>query len=347
MSNYLPAVISLLSMVFAGIVLFAMAGWGVLAIFYSSIESSVLRLTLAVIFGLLGLIALAGLVTRRWSWWPIAVAGFLVAFAITVAWWSTIKPSNSRDWQPEVARLATATLNGDFVAIHNIRNLDYRTETDFTARYYDKTFDLGQLSSVDLVSVYWMGSAIAHLFLSFGFADQDYLAISIEMRKEKGETYSAIKGLFKQYELYYAVANERDVIRVRTNFRNPEEQVYLYRTRITISDARLMFLDYIDSINRLAGEPEFFNTLTSNCTTNILLHTHVFPSKLRYNWKILLSGFAAEYLYELGGLDTSLPFDELKRRSLINGRAHDADGSDDFSQRIRYGLPMPAPSIEP
>lgn len=132
------------------------------------------------------------------------------------------------------------------------------------------------------------------------------------------------------------------MIRVRTNFRNPEEQVYLYRVRISTDNARLLLLDYLRSMNQLKEQPEFYNALRDNCTTNILLHTRGFPNKLHYNWKVLMSGYAAEYLYELGGLDTSLPFEELKRRSLINERAHDADGSNEFSRRIRQGLPMPA-----
>ena len=201
------ALIRLLSRLAAGLVLFGMAGWGALAIFYSGAESAAWRTTLAAGFGLLGLAAIAGLAGRYWHWGRIALAGFLAAFAVVLAWYSQIKPSNSREWQPDVARLSTAEINGDFVTVRNIRNFDYRTETDFTPRYYDKTYDLRQLNSVDLASVYWAGPAIAHVFLSFGFDDREYLAISIETRKERGESYSAIKGFFKQYELYYAVAD--------------------------------------------------------------------------------------------------------------------------------------------
>ncbi len=339
----LPAAVRYLTIFITGVVLLVATAWGVLALYYSGGKSAIWRLSLAASFGLFGLAALAGLAARYRLWGKVALVGFLVAFAILLVWWSMIEPSNSRDWQPEVARLATAKIDGDLVTIHNIRNFDYRTETDFTPRYYDKTYDLRQLRSVDLISVYWMGPAIAHVFLSFGFADQDYIPISIEMRKEQGEVYSAVKGFFRQYELYYVVADERDVIRVRTNFRNPQEEVYLYRTRITTDNARILFLDYIQAINKLAEQPEFYNALTSNCTTNILLHTRGFPNRLHYNWKVILSGYADKYLYEIGGLDDRLPFDELKSRSLINSRAHEAQGADDFSRRIRQGLLKPEP----
>ena len=172
----------------------------------------------------------------------------MLVWGILVLWWSTIPASNSRDWQPDVAVLPSATLDGDRVTLHNIRNFAYRTATDFTPRYYDKTFDLQQLASVDLISVYWAGEAIAHLMVSFGFGGQDYVAISIETRKERTEDYSSIKGFFKQYELTYVVADERDVIRLRTTYRQPPEEVYLYRTRIPPARARRLFLDYVQRV---------------------------------------------------------------------------------------------------
>ncbi|MCU0841841.1 MAG: DUF4105 domain-containing protein [Thiobacillaceae bacterium] len=184
-----------------------------------------------------------------------------------LAWWSGIEPSNERDWQPEVARLAHAEIRGDLVTVRNIRNFDYRSETDFTPAWYDRTFDLNKLESVDLVAVYWMGPAIAHTILSFGFAGGDHLAISIETRKEKGEGYSTIKGFFKQYELYYVVADERDVIRVRSNYRkDPPEDVYVYRVHGNIDNGRRLFLEYMRRINALKATPEFYNTATSRPT---------------------------------------------------------------------------------
>jgi hypothetical protein len=310
--------------------------WGAAALYYSGPHG--LHITLAVGYGLCGLTTLIGLVMSHWR--RRAMVCFAAMFAALLAWRSTIEPSNDRNWKPEVAVMPYATIDGDLVTVHNIRNFEYRTEADFTASYYDKTFDLRKLESVDLVASYWMGPDIAHVFLSFGFGDNDYLAISIERRDEQGEDYSTVKGLFRQFELFYVVADERDVIRLRTNYRkDPVEDVYLYRALGPIENARRLFREYMRKINELKDKAEFYNTLTTNCTGNIWLHTRINPGHLTYSWKLLLSGYVPEYVYEQGRLDRSLPFPELQRRSLINSRAQSADQAEDFSRRIREELP--------
>jgi hypothetical protein len=232
------------------------------------------------------------------------------------------------------------------VTVHDIRNFDYRSETDYTPAYYDRRFDLRQLEAVDVVAVYWMGPAIAHVFLSFSFAGADPLAISIETRKEKGEGYSTVKGFFRQYELYYVVADERDVIRLRTNYRHdPPEQVHVYRLNGSRDAGRRLFMDYIGKINALNARPEFYNSLTTNCTTNIWMHALVNPGHPPFSWKILASGYVPEYLYERGLLDArGQPFAEVQQRSLVNARAQAADTAMDFSRRIRAtSAPAAAP----
>ena len=225
--------ILLLALIVAG-----MAGWATLWLWLSPLPNELLRTALAAAFALGTLIAFM-FFKRRWR----TLAVFVVVFAGLVAWYYAVPPSNDRVWDPSVAKIASATVNGDLVTIRNIRNFDYRTETDFTPRYYDRTFDLAQLDRVDLVAVYWMGPAIAHLFVSFGFGD-DHLAISIEARKERSEGYSALGGFFRQYELVYVVADERDVIRLRTNYRkDPPEDVYLFRTRASLDNGPRVFLD--------------------------------------------------------------------------------------------------------
>jgi Domain of unknown function (DUF4105) len=178
--------------------------------------------------------------------------------------------------------------------------------------------------------------------LSFGFQGKDYLAVSIETRKEKGESYSTLAGFFRQYELYYVVADERDVIRVRTTYRQPQEDVYVYRTNAPVKNIRRIFLDYVKTMNELRERPSYYNTFTTNCTTSILFHTRMNPESPPMSWKILLSGYVPDYLYELGRLDTTKPFVELERLSLVNARAHSADKDPAFSQRIREELPKPA-----
>jgi hypothetical protein len=315
-------------------------GWGALALAVVGPGGDQGRLALAAMYGLAGLAAVVALVLHRGQRFALPV--FAVALAAIGLWWGGLRPSNERDWQPEVARLAYATVNGDMVTVHNIRNFDYRTETDFTPAYYDRTYDLKKLDSGDLVAVYWIGPAIAHLLLSFGFGD-DHLANSIEARKEKGEGYSSAKGFFRQYELYYVVADERDVVRVRTNYRkDPPEDVYVYPLRVPRENIRRVFLEYVHKLNALRERPEFYNTLTTNCTTAILMNTRVNPGSLPFSWKVLLSGYTPAYVYESGRIDQSLPFEELKRRSLVNAAAQAADQAPDFSRRIRAGLPSAA-----
>jgi len=314
-----------------------LTAWAALALHLGPPQSTFWAIAIAAV----GLLAAISAVLPRLRWWPLAL--FVVAFIAFEVRWGLVTPSNDRNWQPDVALLPFATFAGDMVTIHNIRNFDYRSETDYTPRYYDKTYDLRQLDSVDLIAVYWMGDAIAHIMVSFGFAEHDFVAVSIETRKEVGESYDTLRGFFRQYELTYIVGDERDLIRLRTNYRkDPPEDAYLYRTNTPPENVRHLFLSYFQKINQLREQAEFYNTLTTNCTTNVLMHTKVNPGKHRYSWKILLSGYAPLYTYELGRLDTSLPFEELKRRSHINAAAHAADQAADFSQQIRAGLPKPA-----
>jgi hypothetical protein len=322
------------------LVVLAITGWGALALAVVGPGGDTGRLVLAAVYGMAGLAAVVALVLHRGLRFALPVFG-LTLVAIS-AWWGGLRPSNERDWQPEVAKLAYATTNGDLVTVHNIRNFDYRTETDFTPAYYVRTYDLKKLDSADLVAVYWMGPAIAHLFLSFGFGD-DHLAISIEARKEKGEGYSSARGFFRQYELYYVVADERDVVRVRTNYRkDPPEDVYVYPLGVPRENMQRVFLEYVRKMNGLRERPEFYNTLTTNCTTAIFMNARVNPESLPFSWKVLLSGYTPAYVYESGRMDRRLPFEELKRRSLVNAAALAADQAPDFSRRIRAGLPGPA-----
>jgi hypothetical protein len=329
-----------------GALIAAGGAWGVLAICYAGPQNAALRSGLVAVLTIATLVALFGLALRRWRW--RACAASLIVFAALHVWWHTIAASNERDWQTDVAVLPHAAVQDDIVTVHNIRNFAYRSETDYTPAYYDKRFDLRQLEGVDMVAVYWMGPNIAHVFLSFAFLSGDHLAISIETRKEKGEDYSTLKGFFRQYELYYVVADERDVIRLRTNYRKaPPEDVYVYRMSGPIENARRLFLEYITNMNELKDRPEFYDTLTTNCTTNIWLNSRVNSAHLPFSWKILASGHVPEFLYEHGRLESGgLPFAELQRRAHINARAHAADQAADFSQRIRDGNPAMPVSLE-
>lgn len=319
-----------------GITIVATTLWGVGALYFSPLLPAEWRAVGAAGYGAATILAFAFLPYPGRT--AVAALGI---FAILVILFVRIPASNDREWQPEVSVTPYATVNGDLVTIHGVRNFDYRTETDFKPHWEDRTYDLRKLDSADIIAVYWAGKAIAHVMVSFGFAGKDYLAVSIETRKEKGESYSTLAGFFRNYELYYVIADERDVIRVRTTYRQPQEDVYIYRVSGSLENLRRVFLDYLKSINELRDRPAFYNTLTTNCTTAILLHTRVNPESPPLSWKILLSGYVPDYLYELGRLDTTMPFAQLEKLSRVNERAHAADMDRAFSQRIREGLPVP------
>lgn len=318
-----------------GLLVAAAGAWGVLALAISGPRAELVRMGLAAGFGAAALAALVSLAVVRWRWRGMGV--FTILFAGVLAWYFSLEPRNDRDWVAENAVLPYATIQGDLATVHNIRNFSYRTETDFTPAYYDKRFDLSKIEGVDLVATYWMGPAIAHIFLSFAFEGGDVLAVSIETRKEKGEGYSTMKGFFRQYELYYVVADERDLIRLRTNYRkDPPEQVYIYRVKGDKDNARRMIQGYLDSINALKTRPSFYNSLTTNCTTTIWNHSLINPGHVPFDWKVLASGFVPQYLYEQGRLqDHGLSFAELQQRAFTNPRAQAAGAGGDFSLRIR------------
>ena len=260
-----------------------------------------------------------------------------MGFALVLAWWFTLQPSNDRDWQPDVAVLAYADIVGNEVMVHNIRNCDYRTETDFDVRHYDKTFDLDGIRTVDLFMVYWGSPLIAHTMVSFGFDGGDYLCFSIETRKEKGEGYSAVKGLFRQFELVYIAADERDLVRLRTNYRQGEE-VYLFRVNGSPRQVRTFFLAYVRRMNELKQRPEWYSALTQNCTTSIRTQRAA-TDRAPWDWRLLANGHGDELLYEHGLIATNLPLAELKERAHVNACARAADKEADFSRRIRQGVP--------
>jgi len=264
----------------------------------------------------------------------------VAAFIFVLIWWLSIKPSNARDWQADVAQTPWAEISGDQVVIHNVRHCDYRAEFDYTCEWQTRTFDLTKLRGLDMALTYWGSPWIAHTMSIFDFGDEGHVPISIETRKAVGQSYSAILGFFRQYELIYVVSDERDLIRLRTNFRTAEE-VYLFHTAASPEQARGLFLQYMDHINRLHRTPEWYNALTNNCTTNIAVSAAAGGiHEPRWDWRILLSGKSDEMMYDEHQLVTDgLSFTELKARAHINAAARAADKDPEFSKRIREDRP--------
>jgi Domain of unknown function (DUF4105) len=282
-------------------------------------------------------LAVLGAIFFLRGFWRRLAAAYL-GFAAVLAWWLTLKPTNAGDWQPDVAQLGWAEINGDEVTLHNIRNCDYRTETDYTPRWETRTVRLSQITGLDLAINYWGSPWMAHPIVSFQFADASPVCFSIETRKKVGQSYSAIGGLYRQFELIYLVANERDVIRVRTNYRHGED-IYLYCMTATPAQARQRFGEYLRSLNHIRDHPRWYNAITTNCTTTIR-DQHPTNERMPWDWRILLNGKADELMYERRAISTAgLPFAELKQRALINPAAQAANDAPDFSRRIREGRP--------
>ncbi|WP_106478889.1 Lnb N-terminal periplasmic domain-containing protein [Phytohalomonas tamaricis] len=330
------------------LIVLLIALWGALALWFQLPTPHGLTVAVIALWTLLAsasivLLLFSRLRAYRWR----TVISFLLAFAALCLWWQTIEPSNERDWAPDVARQLTADIDGDQVTLHNVRNFEWRTPTDFTPHWETRRYDLSELNSTDLIVSYWMGPAIAHTLVSFGFSDGRHLVFSVEIRREQGESFSALGGFFKQFEVSLIAADERDIIRTRSNVRG--EEVYLYRVQLPEGAARALFLSYLDEARELHDEPRFYNTLLTNCTTLVFdMVKHIVPG-LPLDSRLIMSGYLPEYIYDLGGLDSSRPFEELHSRGHINERAHasDQDGhaTPEFSTMIRCGVPAPDGSL--
>ena len=255
-------------------------------------------------------------------------------------WWRSLRPSNTRDWRPDVARLATSTVVGDRVTVRNVRNFTYRAREDFDERWEERTLDLSRLEGLDVFFIDWGAPLINHTILSWSFADGQRIAISVEVRKQKGQQYSAWRAFFRYYELIYVAADENDVIKLRTNIRN--EQVYLYRVNTSQAAARRLLLNYLEAMNVIAEKPLWYNALFANCTTVVRERVIHAGGKLPFSWRWFANAYLPELLHRRGIIDNSRPFAELKAMSYINPRARALRPDEDYSARIRDGLPMPS-----
>lgn len=315
--------------------------WACLALWYQLPGPAPVKIGAGVLWALLALAAIALLWRGRG---PRALLSYTVGFAVLLGWWSTILPSQNRVWADDVARQVTSHVEGSVVTLDNVRNFDWRSDTDYTSRWETRRYDLDHLRSVDVALSYWSGPAIAHTLVSFGFDDGRFLTFSIEIRKERGESFSSIGGFFKQFETSLVAADERDILRVRTNVRG--EDVYLYRVRLPQAEMRSLFLAYLDEGASLVRAPSFYNTLTANCTTIVyVLAKHIVPG-LPMDWRLLASGYLPDYLYDVGGLTPAYSLAALRAAGRITERAMATDNPPDadFSQAIRQGMPGVAPA---
>lgn len=265
---------------------------------------------------------------------------YLLGLSLLIVWWQTLTPSNVRDWSDDVAETTTVTVQDSIATVSHVRNFDWHSESDYTAQWESRQYDLDQLRTVDMLLSYWTGPAIAHTLVSFGFDDGRFLVFSVEIRKERHEKFSEIGGFFKQFETSIIAAEERDIIRLRTNIRG--EDVYLYRIDMSPDAMRQLFLAYAEEASLLAEKPRFYHSITANCTTIVYHMVRQIIPGLPIDYRLLLSGYLPEYIYSIGGLDTTQPLETLRQQGRITKRAIAADNDPDFSQVIRRTiLPIP------
>jgi hypothetical protein len=252
-------------------------------------------------------------------------------------WSDRLQASNDRRWSPEFSQLPTGEIDGPWVTIRNVRNIEWLSEEDFVLRYSDRTFRLADVQAVDFVVVPFRFRPIAHTMLSFALADGTYFGVSVEIRTEQGEDYSTVLGMARQFEVTYVVADERDLIRRRT--RHLDAEVYVYPTVATPEQARELLVDVMARMNELAERPEFYHTLVNNCTTNLVSHVNALnPSRVPYSIGVLLPGLADRYAYDLGILDRRVPFEELQRAARVKDLATLHYDDPEFSRKIRSRL---------
>lgn len=309
--------------------------WALLALFISGPGPGWTKISLSFLFATL--LPIAFLLGRSFIKGLILC---LVILATHITWWQSLQPTNDKDWAADVARISHGTLNQNKLTMYNVRNFSYIGDSILHERWETRDYDLDRLQGLDLFLSYWASDHIAHTILSWDFGDDQHLAISIETRKDRSQEYSAIKGFFKQFELSYVAADEKDIIRLRSNFR--EERVYVYQLNVPGERARTLLESYLEEMNRLVEEPEFYNALTRNCTTTIHLHTNATapdaPTPLE--WRLIASGHLDELLYERGILANQLPFVELREQSRVDQKMQ-LFGEENFSSILRQQLPKP------
>lgn len=306
--------------------------WGAMAFYYQFPHPSARALVAGawVVLGLSSSLAL-------WGWPKPAMALFGSCFLLQLLWWHSITPRADRDWAPEVAQLATGHYSGDWATLDHVRNFNWRSLDDYDVRWERRQYDLSTLQSVDMLLSEWGIKGIAHVLVSFGFTNGDYLTFSVEIRKERDEKFSEYGGFFKQFEASIIAADERDIVQVRTNIR--KETVGLYRVNLSPDARRALFIAYINHANQLARAPAFYNTLTANCTTVVYEMLQKIVGGIPLDYRLLLSAYLPEYLHRLGATAQGVGIIALREQGAINARAQAAAGADDFSAQIRRGVP--------
>ena len=292
--------------------LFLLCGWGSVAIYFACPGEPAIKFVVMAVFILS--LPVTYVVTQS-----VARTLFIaiLVYSMLLMWWWNLGPSNDKDWAADVAQISYGEIDGDQLTMYNVRNFTYESEDQFIEQWETKHYNLENLSGLDLFLSYWASEYIAHTILSWDFGPDGHLAISIETRKDKNQSYSAVKGFFKQFEIAYIAATEDDLIKLRTNFR--KERVYAYHLNVAPSEARALLQVYLQEMKSLVATPAFYNALTRNCTTAIQIHANsINPENPPFDWRLIASGHSDSLLYERGRLSKALPFSELRSKSRVD-----------------------------
>lgn len=311
--------------------------WGALALWYQFPAGLALRWVVSIAW-VLFVAALCVIGWMRRSGLPLGA--YALAFIVLLAWWSTITPSNHRDWADDVSQSLTGSVDGDAVTLYNVRNFNWRSDDDYDGRWETRHYDLDRLASADLILSSWGMPGIVHALVSFGFDDGSHVVFSVEVRRQRNEAFSSIGGFFKHFERTIVAADERDVIRVRTNVRG--ETDHLFRLQMSKPAMRELFQAYVREANELAAKPAFYNTVTSNCVTIVYGMAKQIDPALPLDYRLLLTAYLPGYLYKVGALDRHYPLEALIAQGDITARARATGPNDDFSRAIRTP-PEPGP----
>ena len=322
----------MLSLVLAAVAAFS--AWTAAALWFQTPGAAVKRWCRVVLWTGFSLAVLVGMANGPRM---LATAACVGACACVLLWWYSLRPSNDRPWADDVANIVNGQITGDEAVLHNVRNFSWRSTTDYTVRWETRRYDLRRLDSIDMIMSYWNVPGIAHVLFSFGFAGGERVAFSVEIRRQKHQAYSPVGGFFKEFELSIVAADERDIVRVRTNVRGEDD--YLYRLRLPRPAIRSLFAAYLEQSNALLSKPRFYNTLTVNCTMLVYHMMRHIVGRLPFSYRVLLSGYLPGYVYSVGGLDMRFSLPQLRAFGRITARAKAADDDPQFSAAIRVGIP--------